>query len=83
MKIIFLMFIKTRPTSKIPIARLARDPNIGGYTRRDRHAITTRLFAFLCHVRTASLVTAFTNVFLCHRTCNIYDHMVKTCDFSI
>jgi hypothetical protein len=52
---------KIRPTPKIPVARLARDSNIGGFTRRDRHAITTRLFAFMYHVRTASFVARFTH----------------------
>ena len=37
----------------------------------------------LCHVRTASLATAFKTLCLCHRTCNICNHMVMTCDFII
>ena len=37
----------------------------------------------MCHVRIASFVTAFTNVPFCHRTCNINDYIIMTCDFII
>ena len=52
-------------------------------TRRDRHTITIRLFSFMCHVHIPSFVTDFTNLLSWHRNCNIYDHIVMTCDFII
>ena len=57
------MFMETRPTPKISVARLARDSNIGGYTQINQNAITTSLFVFMCQVRIASFVTTFTVYF--------------------
>jgi len=46
---------------------------------RDWHTITTRLFAFVCHVTTTTFITSFAHVPFCHCTCYIYDHMLMTC----
>ena len=77
------MPVKSHPTPEISIAQLARDLNKGRRAWRNFHAITTRLFAFICHVTTTSFITRSANIPFCHRPCNIYDHMVMTYDVVI
>jgi len=55
---------KTRLTSKISIARLARDSNFGERARRDGHAVATCLFTLMCHISTAAFITAITDITL-------------------
>ena len=82
-QLLFLMLVKIRWTPKISTARLTRDSNIVECTRRDRHAVATRLFTFICHVTFASLVATFTDIRFCHCTCNIRDHVVIICSIII
>ena len=78
-QLICLMLVKTRPTPEISIAQLAWDSNMGKRAWRNWHTITTRLFAFMCHVTTTSFITSFKHISFSHRTCNINNHMIMAC----
>ena len=79
----FLVIIKICMTPKIPIARLARDSNVGERARKDGYAVATCLFTHMCYIPIASFITAFTDIPFYHCSCNITDHVVMVFDFII
>jgi len=82
-QLVFLVIIKIYLTSKIPIARFARDSNFGKRPRRDGHAVATCLFTLMCHISTAAFITGFTVIPFYNRSYNITDHVVMTFGFII
>jgi len=82
-QLIILMLVKTLPSPECSIARISRNSNMRKRAWRNRRTIDARLFAFMCHFPTTYFITLFTHVPCCHRTCNIYNHMVMPGDFFI
>ena len=74
--LVCLMFFVTRATSKVSVARLARDSFIGVHTGRNRLAVATRLSALTRHATFASFITAFAYIPSSHCTRKIVYHMI-------
>jgi len=72
------MFFETGATSKVSVARLARDSFFRVRTRRNRLAVATRLSALMRHATSTSFITASAYIPLRHRTRKIVYHVVMS-----
>ena len=67
-QLVCLMFLETRATSKVSVARLARNSVFRVRTRRNRLAVATRLSALVRHATFACFITASSYIPSGHRT---------------
>jgi len=66
-QLVCLMFFETRATSKVSVARHARNSVFGVRTRRNRLAVATRLSALVRHATLASFTIASEYILSRHR----------------
>ena len=75
-QLVCLMFLKTRATSKVSVARLARDSVFRVHTWRNRLAVTARLSALMRHATSTPFITGFAYIPSRHCTRKIVCNMV-------
>ena len=71
------MVVVTCGASKMPMAVVAVDSNIGEQARRAGHAIATRLVTDVRYVTSTCFVATFTHVLTSHGTSKICDHVMS------
>ena len=77
------MVIETRATSKMPIAFVAGDSNVGDRARRAGHAVATLLVADVRDVTSTCFVPPFPRVLSSHGTCKICDRVIMYFDIMV
>ena len=77
------MFVETRANSKMPIAVVAGDSNVGERARRAGHAIAKRLITDVRDFTCKRFVARFTIVLLSHCRNTFSDHVIVSFDVNV
>ena len=72
-----LMVSETLPTSKMSVASVAGEANVGEYAGRARNAIATRLVTNVCYIAPTSFMTCITYVLFGHCACKVSYHVMS------
>ena len=76
----FPMYVETRPTPKVSVARVAGDSNALERARRAGHAVGARLVAYMRDVTSTSFVASPADVTSRHRAGQTCDHVIMFMD---
>ena len=74
-QLVRLMFFETRATSKVSVARLARNSIFSIHTRRYRLAVATRLSTLMRHATSTPFITTATHILSQQRTRKVVNNM--------